>query len=195
MPMATNVYVLRHGRTALNAAGLLRGRLDEPLDGIGRAEAAALAKLFAAVALREIVSSPLSRARDTALAVAAARGMEVKIVREFIDRDYGPWSGKPRELVERRYGSVDGAPADEIEEEDAFRNRLTMALETAVAHVRGGSLLIVAHDAVNRALIRHCCPALSDIPQPTGCWNLLVFGEGATECKVIGAVPGDGRTP
>ena len=113
--MATKVYLARHGRTALNAAGLLRGRLDEPLDEVGWVEAASLSELFAGIMLQEIVCSPLIRARDTALAISAARGVEVKIVQEFVDRDYGPWSGKPREHVERRYGSVDGAPVDEVE--------------------------------------------------------------------------------
>ncbi len=193
--MATKVYLVRHGRTALNAAGLLRGRLDEPLDDVGRVEAASLAELFAGITLQGIISSPLIRARETALAIAAARGLEVKIAQDFADRDYGPWSGKPREQVERQYGSVDRAPSDEVESREVFEDRVTAALGKAVSDTRGGTLLIVAHDAVNRTLIQHCCPVRSEIPQATGCWNMLLIDDAGTVCKVIGAVPGDGQVP
>lgn len=193
--MADRVYLVRHGRTALNAAGVLRGRLDEPLDEVGRREAAALADLFADVALRVIVSSPLARALDTARNIAGRHRAAVHTLQDFIDRDYGPWSGKTQESVERRYGSVDGAPANEIEDNEAFCRRVTGALSSLIRSGAQGHVMIVAHDAVNRALIRHHCPALSDIPQPTGCWNLLVFGEPSAGCSVIGALPGDGRSP
>lgn len=45
------VYLVRHGRTPLNADGVLRGRLDPPLDDAGRAEAADLGDLFIDVPL------------------------------------------------------------------------------------------------------------------------------------------------
>ena len=44
--MAT-VYLVRHGRTALNAAGALRGHIDASFDRLGRKEAEHLAHLFA----------------------------------------------------------------------------------------------------------------------------------------------------
>ncbi len=52
-----HVYLLRHGRTPLNADPKLRGRTDTPLDSIGRLEAAALGELFATVPLAAIVAS------------------------------------------------------------------------------------------------------------------------------------------
>ena len=39
----TTVYLIRHGRTGLNAQGWLRGRSDPPLDEVGRVEADRLA--------------------------------------------------------------------------------------------------------------------------------------------------------
>ncbi|MGH2843820.1 MAG: histidine phosphatase family protein, partial [Solirubrobacteraceae bacterium] len=41
------VFLVRHGRTALNAAGVLRGHLDPPLDDVGVEEAGRLGELFA----------------------------------------------------------------------------------------------------------------------------------------------------
>ena len=93
----TVLYLLRHGRTRLNAAGLLRGRLDEPLDAVGQREAVALAEAFAAVAADVVVSRPLQRASDTAAAVAHRLCLSVVVERGLIDRDYGPWAGTSRE--------------------------------------------------------------------------------------------------
>ncbi len=56
----TTVLVIRHGRTALNADGALRGRVDVPLDEVGLAEAAQLGDLFEPVPLTVVVCSPLA---------------------------------------------------------------------------------------------------------------------------------------
>ncbi|MBT4677856.1 MAG: hypothetical protein HOB67_08430, partial [Acidimicrobiaceae bacterium] len=51
------LFVLRHGRTAANAAGLLLGRLDPDLDELGVRQAAAAAAALSTV--DRVVSSPL----------------------------------------------------------------------------------------------------------------------------------------
>ena len=71
MSSILTVLVARHGQTALNADGVLRGHLDVELDGAGRLEAARLANTFARLPLARIVSSPLQRARQTAAPIAA----------------------------------------------------------------------------------------------------------------------------
>jgi glucosyl-3-phosphoglycerate phosphatase len=197
--MATTVYLLRHGRTALNAGGLLRGRIDVPLDAVGLSEASRLGSLFASVHLDKVVSSPLQRSFETARAVAEPHGLAVSADAAFADRDYGPWSGKPQDELEARYGSVDGAPATEVEARAAFERRLVTALESLVAACRNEIVVVVGHDAVNRALIRAFCDAWhepgTELPQPTGCWNRLVFEGRAAVCEVVGALPGDGARP
>jgi len=196
--MASTVYLMRHGRTALNAAGVLRGRIDEPLDSAGRAEAARLGSLFAAVHLLRVVSSPLKRSYATACAVAEPHGLAVAVDPGLIDRDYGPWAGQRQEALAARYGAVDAAPADEVEPRAAFERRVATALERVAREADAGSVAVVAHDAVNRALI--CTMggrrgADKDLPQPTGCWNRFVFADGRAACEVVGALPGDGTLP
>ncbi len=66
------VYLVRHGQTALNAASVLRGRLDPPLDAVGLREARALGETFAGVRLAAVVTSPLARARATGEPIAAS---------------------------------------------------------------------------------------------------------------------------
>lgn len=66
MVTAVRLFLVRHGRTSLNAAGLLRGELDVPLDPSGETEAAELGRSFREVGLEAVVSSPLVRAVETA---------------------------------------------------------------------------------------------------------------------------------
>lgn len=83
------ITVVRHGRTESNAAGLLLGRLDPPLDEVGRAQAVALAGWVREVDV--VVSSPLTRTRET----AAAFGVEPVVDERLIELDYGDWDGRP----------------------------------------------------------------------------------------------------
>ena len=67
------VLICRHGETKLNAGGesaeRIRGWKDIPLDDNGQRQAQELAKELAVYDIREIWSSPLSRAFDTAMAI------------------------------------------------------------------------------------------------------------------------------
>lgn len=82
------LIVVRHGRTAANAQGLLLGRADPPLDEEGRAQAAAVARVLRP---DRVVASPLRRARET----AEAFGLEVDVDERWIELDYGDMEGIP----------------------------------------------------------------------------------------------------
>jgi len=86
------LIVVRHGRTDANAAGLLQGHLDRPLDVYGRAQAAAAGPVLAGV--DRIVVSPLLRARETAEQIALASGAEVEVDERWIELDYGDYDGQ-----------------------------------------------------------------------------------------------------
>jgi broad specificity phosphatase PhoE len=83
------LLVVRHGRTAANAGGLLLGRADPPLDDVGREQASAVATVAPAPA--RVVSSPLRRCRET----AAAFGAPVEVDDRWIELDYGEWDQVP----------------------------------------------------------------------------------------------------
>jgi broad specificity phosphatase PhoE len=84
------LIVVRHGRTAANAAGLLLGRrLDPGLDGEGRVQAQALARALDGAG--RVISSPLRRARQT----AAELGPPVEIDDRWVEIDYGDLDGTP----------------------------------------------------------------------------------------------------
>ncbi len=83
------LIIVRHGRTAANAGGLLQGRADNPLDEEGRSQAEAIAAALGDVDL--VVSSPLLRARQT----AEPLGLDIEIDDRWIELDYGEWEARP----------------------------------------------------------------------------------------------------
>jgi broad specificity phosphatase PhoE len=186
------VYVVRHGRTGLNAAGVLRGRLDPPLDHVGGAEAAALGELFHGVALVAVVASPLRRARQTAQPIADATGAPLRGDEGLVDRDYGPWAGRPTAELVARFGSIEAVPG--VEPPGAFAARVSTAIAALADRWAPGPLVVVAHDAVNRYALAKLVPGLGDpehIPQRTGCWNRLERLGSAWCAPVVDAVPDD----
>jgi broad specificity phosphatase PhoE len=187
------VYLVRHGRTTLNAKGQLRGRLDPPLDAVGLREAGALGAHFAGLDVAVVVSSPLRRARQTADAIGSACGLTVSFDDRLIDRDYGKWAGSAAEGLVLRFGAIDNAPG--VEPADTVAARAVDAVVAVSRQAASGSAVLVAHDAVNRAILSFLVPALGDvesIPQRTGCWNRLDQANGTWHATVLDALP-DGR--
>jgi broad specificity phosphatase PhoE len=82
------LVLVRHGRTALNARGLLQGRLDEPLDELGQHQAARVAARLGRV--DRVITSPLRRAVET----AERLGVEPVVDPRWIELDYGDLDGK-----------------------------------------------------------------------------------------------------
>jgi alpha-ribazole phosphatase len=81
------LILVRHGRTALNAEGRLQGRIDEPLDDIGRKQAAIVAQHIGPVDV--LISSPLRRATET----AEAFGIPFETDERWIELSYGVFEG------------------------------------------------------------------------------------------------------
>ena len=61
----TDLYIIRHGETGWNRQARMQGHADEPLNDLGRAQAAQVAAALASYALDAIYSSDLSRALDS----------------------------------------------------------------------------------------------------------------------------------
>lgn len=83
------LYLVRHGRTAANASGLLQGRLDPPLDEIGRKQATAIADLIGPV--DAVIASSLVRAQET----ARCFGNPIRTDDRWIELAYGEYEGVP----------------------------------------------------------------------------------------------------
>lgn len=184
--IAPRIYLARHGRTALNAAGVLRGRLDPPLDELGQQQAFTLADLLDARGINLIIASPLHRTVATASPLAARLGLDVEIDTRLLDRDYGKWAGRVPEQVIETWGSIDAAPG--VEPIDEVVARAWAALRDAAARSDGRSVLLVSHEAVNQQLVAKISPALGargSIEQDNGCVNTFRFDEAGLTIEIL----------
>lgn len=93
------LILVRHGRTAANAAGLLQGRLDQPLDEVGQQQAAQVAAAVrtSVVGVDKVVASPLLRAQQT----AAAFKLPVETDERWVEVAYGMYEGVAMHQVPR----------------------------------------------------------------------------------------------
>jgi broad specificity phosphatase PhoE len=97
----------RHGRTEWNATGRFQGRLDPPLDQLGRRQALEAAPhLVAAAGLDAdtvVVSSDLSRAVVTAEALTSLLGVPLLLDERLREHGMGSWEGLTRAEVADSY--------------------------------------------------------------------------------------------
>jgi probable phosphoglycerate mutase len=157
------ILLARHGETPWNAEGRYQGQIDIPLSPIGEAQAQALGERLRSVDITRAVASPLSRAQRTAhLALGTERA---------------PMLLTEPDLQEIAHGEWEGLLASEIHDKDpsrlqAWRDEpdtvlmpggvsLRLVLERSwrgLARAADGlgehdTLLVVAHDAVNRVIL------------------------------------------
>lgn len=91
---ACRIHLVRHGRTVMNVSVRFRGRLDVPLDDVGREEAREAARNLARIPLTAVYTSPLSRAKDVAFEIATAASLASYRQHDgLINLDYGDWEG------------------------------------------------------------------------------------------------------
>ena len=162
------IYLLRHGQTAWNKELFFRGQRDIPLDNHGLAQADCASRALEGVRLAKIYSSPLSRAMQTAEPAASGKGLAVTRVPEFLDIDYGQWSGKSQKQIEKLYPELNRqwleSPQQvrfpEGEDLAAVRERAFPQLEVLTKAADDGAILVVSHRVVLKVLI---CAAL-DMP-------------------------------
>jgi broad specificity phosphatase PhoE len=188
----TLVYLARHGRTALNESGQLRGLADPPLDDAGQRQARLLAAVLGGRGLAGVVASPLLRARQTAQPVAERAGLEVAADPCLVDRDYGQWTGIEREAVVAQWGSVDRAPG--VEPRSAVADRAVSGLADIARRCLADAVAVVSHDAVNRQVLVALDATLGDpdaLAQDNGCFNTLEWREGRWTVLGVNERPGE----
>jgi len=89
------IYLLRHGESEGNARRIIQGQGDTPLTESGRNQAQALANHWVSQDMKfdRVIASPLIRARETAERIADALGNEVTLDPDWMERDFGNYSG------------------------------------------------------------------------------------------------------
>lgn len=194
------MYWVRHGVTAWNEEGRFQGKQDIPLNARGRAQARRVGEAFAARPLDHVYASPLSRARETAEAVACRLGLAVELLPRAAEIDHGEWEGCLAADVARRWPELlrrwHEMPQDVRmpgETGESLEDVLCRAKE-ALEHIRdrgGDEVLLVAHDAVLKVLLCHLLEmplsgfwkfqlgngSITVLEERSGGWRFSVIGD------------------
>jgi len=158
--------ILRHGRTAWNAAGRYQGQADPPLDETGVAQAALAATMIATLRPEIIVTSDLQRAAGTAEALARVTGLVPLIDSRLRERSLGHWEGLTRAEVAQRYPDemADWLAGRDVSRGGESRTEVGARAMAAFAEIDEVALaVLVTHSATAIALTS----ALLGLPQDT----------------------------
>jgi probable phosphoglycerate mutase len=161
---ATRLILVRHGETALTMQGRYSGRGDVPLSEQGEAQAMAAAGRVAGIArdVAAVVSSPLSRCTRTAELIAAELGgVDVTVVPDLTECDFGEWEGLTFAEAQERWPDAMDAwldstsvapPGGESFEEVATRVR--RAVGTVLRAFPSGVVVLVSHVSPIKLILR-----------------------------------------
>jgi broad specificity phosphatase PhoE len=194
----TRVVLVRHGETEWNREDRFRGRIDVDLNETGRSQAEACARRIAARwKPAAVYSSPLSRALHTAEPIARHCGLAVKTLDAVADLDYGQWHGlTPAEARIRWPDAIDAwfqkpgsskPPAGESLL--SLQKRAVSALHSLRPHHGDATVVVVAHDIVNRVLLLAAfdagLAAVFRIGQATSAINVIDVAESGLRPVVV----------
>ncbi len=149
----TNFFIIRHGETDWNLAGRIQGATDIPLNETGRAQAKATGLKMQGRRWDVLVSSPLSRAVETASIIASCIGMpEPTPVAEIVERNYGEAEGMTGPELEAMYPH--DAPVPGRESRQDVQTRVLAAIHELARQHPGKNVIVVAHGGVIRAILQ-----------------------------------------
>ena len=104
-PVATRVYLIRHGATELSAEDRFAGSVDVLLSDEGREQARKLGARLAGQPMAAVYASPMKRTVATAELVAQPHGLTVQTVDAVREIAHGRWEGKRRAEVEAEWAA------------------------------------------------------------------------------------------
>jgi len=174
----TRLILVRHGETAWNVEARLQGQLDIPLNPRGLEQARLTAEALAHDAPDLVISSDLSRARQTAEAIAAHTGRPLQTDPALRERHFGLYQGMthgevsarwPEDAVRWRSRDPDFRPGGEGESLRMFHARCVDALMRIGQAHAGRTVVVVAHGGVLDCLYRAASRVEIDAPRS---WSL-----------------------
>lgn len=163
---------LRHGESVGNAESRWQGQSDYPLTEKGRIQVRALAERWKSEGAKFdlVISSPLTRAKETAEIVASELKVKVEFDSIWLERNIGEMEGltaeevhkKPRPSYVTPYDAVGGDGEGDWE----LYLRAGQALH-ALLHRSPGSYLIVSHGGLLNQLM-HSIVGIAPHADPSG---------------------------
>jgi probable phosphoglycerate mutase len=191
----TSLIVIRHGETEWNRERRMQGTTDTRLSDLGRVQAQALGRRLVGHGFAALYSSDLSRAQDTAHAIAHHTGRNVVTDARLQERRFGIFEGLLAAEIKSRYPEEHARftsrdPDYEVpggESATAFTARCLGCLAEIAARHPGKEVVIVSHGLVLDALYRAAHGLGHGEPRPVPLINASMnhFGYGASSWRML----------
>ena len=191
----TTLIVIRHGETEWNRERRMQGTTDTRLSDLGRAQAQALGRRLESRGFTALYSSDLSRARDTALAIAERTGRSVLTDPRLQERRFGIFEGLLAAEIKARYPEEHARfasrdPDYEVpggESASAFTARCLGCLSEIAGRHPGTEVVVVTHGLVLDSLYRAAHGLGHGEPRPVPLINASInlFGYGASAWRMV----------
>lgn len=155
--MIENLYFLRHGETELNRQFRIQGRVDEPLNNEGREQLRNASAYFSNVKIDRVMSSPLSRAMESAKLAIGDKTLEIEKTEWLMEINHGKTEGMNREELEAAYPGMyeiwnktpDKAVFPDGETISDVAERVQEGLLELLTPESRGAVLLVTHQIVS----------------------------------------------
>ncbi len=196
------IILIRHGETTWNIEGRYQGQEDTPLSPRGLEQGKLLAQGLKNVPLDVCISSPLQRSYQTCKFCADLHKLPVATDERLTEINHGDWEGVLAPDIAKAYPvefeqwhtapHLVQMPGEGGETLDDVRRRVRAAFDEYARKYEGKTILVAAHDAVNKAII---CDLLGlgmehfwQIKQDNTCINVMEYNEGAWRLVLLNSV-------
>lgn len=178
----TTLCLVRHGQSTWNAERRIQGQLDPPLSALGLAQAARVAERLAKERWDVLYSSDLSRARQTAEAIAAATGLEIRLDPTLREQGQGKREGLLADEAKLLYPDPN-APEVGRETAEALQARAVQAYHRIRDAHPGERVIVVAHGALMASFLRVALDITGRISMENTACTLLHWDGKAWSCE------------
>lgn len=191
------LWLVRHGETEANVAGLYSGHAPTPLTGRGIAQAQTLGTLLRNVPVDNVLCSELERARHTTQLILGDREVPVRNMPELNEMFFGDWEMRHHRDLAREdaenyavwCNDWQNATPTNGEGFQAFSQRVERFIAQLADYKTCQNLLVVSHQGVLSVLIARLlsmpAAAMWHFRVEQGCWSAIDFCDNFAVLKVL----------
>lgn len=144
------ICLVRHGETDWNKVGKLQGHTDIELNQTGFTQATACAEFLSNFSYELIITSPLKRAKQTAIIISEKTGLSIIEMEQFLERNYGDAEGLTPEERNIKFPNFQYKNQESIEN---LRERVMQGLLQIQENQLASKIILVAHGAVINSIL------------------------------------------
>ncbi|HDT2307389.1 adenosylcobalamin/alpha-ribazole phosphatase [Citrobacter sp. Cb008] len=191
------LWLVRHGETEANVAGLYSGHAPTPLTERGIAQAQTLGTLLRNVPVDNVLCSELERARHTTQLILAEREVPVRNMPELNEMFFGDWEMRHHRDLAREdaenyavwCNDWQNATPTNGEGFQEFSQRVERFIAQLADYKASQNLLVVSHQGVLSVLIARLlsmpAAAMWHFRVEQGCWSAIDFCDDFAVLKVL----------